>query len=75
MAAPSPIFCLEFQRLKNRYRMAASEYLRMQTAYMEALIKGDADIFASEVNAARQPMEEAKYAILEHQEQHKCGPD
>ena len=72
-AAPTSIVCIEYHRLKDVYRWAVSEYLRMQSAQLESVMQGDGFNFEVQIKAARRVKDEAKYAILTHLEQHCCG--
>ena len=73
MAAPSPIFCVEYQRLKDRFSEAASEYLRLQSAQIAAILNGDPDTFQQQIHEAAMRKDEAKYAVIAHREAHHCG--
>jgi hypothetical protein len=72
MAAPTPKADTEKQRLLQAFTDAVSEYHRMQSAQLEALLRGDAFDFEIEIAKAAQRREQAKYAIIAYQEEH--GP-
>jgi hypothetical protein len=72
-SAPLPFFCAELHRLKNYYRWAVSEYLRLQSAQTAAVINSDPVNFQRELHEAQMRKDEAKYAVLTHVEEHGCG--
>ena len=70
--SPSPAFCAVKQALTAEFTSAVSEYLRMQSAQLESLLNGDGFQFEAEIAAAGARRENAKYAILAHQQSHGC---
>jgi hypothetical protein len=73
-SAPSPIFCLEFHRLKTQYERAVTEFLRKQSGQLAAIINGDDTMtFDEQVHAAGIAKEKAKYVLLAHCKEHGCG--
>ena len=69
--APAPIFCDELHELMDRFRHVAHEYLEIQSAHLAAIAKGKGG-FKKQIEVARRRKEDAKCAILEHQERHGC---
>jgi hypothetical protein len=59
------------QRLSDAYTWAVSEYLRLQTANVAAILNGDKG-FEEEVHKAAHRKDEAKYALIAHREAHHC---
>lgn len=52
---------------------AVSEYHRMQSAQMAALLKGHEDFpFEAQIAEAARARDNAKYAVLAHREEHGC---
>ena len=73
MAAPSPVIaCIEKQRLLRDFARAISEQHRIQSAQVAAVLRGEDFPFEDELAAAAARRENAKYAILAHQENHGC---
>ena len=72
MAAPMPIACIEKQRLLRQFTDALSDYHRMQSAKLEVLLRGDRFDFDAEIAKAAQRREQAKYAVIAHQQEHGC---
>jgi hypothetical protein len=56
----------------DEFMSAVSEYHRMQSAQTESLLKGDGFAFEEEIAKATTRRENAKYAILAHQQGHGC---
>ena len=50
-----------------------SDYLRLQSAHLAAVINGDVETFRAQIHDAGLRKDEAKYAVLTHREQHGCG--
>jgi len=73
MVLPKPIVCIERQRLMQEFAKAVSDYHRMQSAQVAAVLKGADFPFEAELAEAASRRENAKYAILAHQQQHGCG--
>jgi hypothetical protein len=71
-AAPSIILCLEKWKLIKAYEWCVSEYNRMNSAQVAALRNGDGFIFSEQIAHAGLVKEQAKYAILKHEEEHGC---
>jgi hypothetical protein len=72
MAAPMPKACGEKRRLLLAFTDAVSDYHRMQSAQLEALVRGDGFDFEIEIARAAQRRERAKYAVIAHQQEHGC---
>ena len=69
---PAPIFCAERQRLIGQFLKAASEYLQALTEQLKSVTLGNGFGLETEIAAARQRKDEAKYAILKHESEHGC---
>lgn len=69
----APIFCPEKQRLVDAFTHAVSEYLRMESAQMAAVLDGRGFAFEAERREARRQKERAKRAIRVHEQEHGCG--
>jgi len=61
----------ELHELMDRFRHVAHEYLEIQSAHLAAIAKGKGG-FKKQIEVARRRKEDAKCAILEHQERHGC---
>ena len=72
MAAPSPIVCLERERLIREFAGAVSDHHRMQSAQLKAVLNGEDFPFEAEIAETGARRENAKYAILAHRRQHGC---
>lgn len=73
MAAPSPIACIEKEKLLQAFAKAVSDHHRMQSAQLAAVLRGDEEFpFEAEIAAAALARQQAKYAVLAHREQHGC---
>jgi len=70
--SPTPIHCIEKQRLLEDYTAAVSEFNRMHSAQLAAVRKGEDFPFEEQIARAAERRENAKYAILAHQEKHGC---
>ena len=66
------MYCQEKKRLLDEFTAGVSEYLRMESAQITALVRGEDVPFAVELEAARKMKEAAKQAIREHQKRHGC---
>jgi hypothetical protein len=73
MVLPKPIACIEKQRLMREFAKAVSDYHRMQSAQVAAVMRGADFPFEAELAEAAARRENAKYAILAHQQEHGCG--
>lgn len=71
--APAPVFCLELKKLTDAYTWAVSEYLRLQSAQMQAILNGE-EGFEAEITEAAIRKDAAKYAIIGHRYEHGCMP-
>ena len=69
----APAFCHEKQRLIEAFTHAVSEYLRMESAQMAAVLDGRGFAFEAERQQARLLKQRAKRAILLHEQEHGCG--
>ena len=70
--APAPQFCRERHQLVTAFTLAVSEYNRIQSLQMEAIIKGEGSSLDADLAGARKRMDCAKNAVLEHERFHKC---
>ena len=71
-AARSSFVCVEKERLLREFARAVSEYNRMQSAQVAAVLKGVDFPFREEIAKAERRKDEAKYAIIAHQQEHGC---
>jgi hypothetical protein len=71
-AAHSSILCFEKEKLLREFAHAVSEYNRMHSAQLAAVLKDEDFPFGEEIAKAEQRKEEAKYAILAHRQEHGC---
>jgi hypothetical protein len=67
-----PVACIEKKRLLNAFAHAVSEYNRMNSAQALAVMRGEGFQFTQEVAVAGRRMDNAKYAILKHEQEHGC---
>ena len=72
MTAPSPILCIQRERLLREYAKAVSEYHRMHSAELAAVLKGEDFPYEEQIAEASLRREQAKYAILAHRSEHGC---
>ena len=72
MIATAPIACIEKQRLLQAYTAAVAECNRLQSAQVSGLLQDDGFDFEMEIAKAGDRREQAKYAILAHQQEHGC---
>jgi hypothetical protein len=72
MTSPSPISCIEKERLLREFAKAVSEHHRMQSAQTAAVLSGADFPFEEEIARASAQRENAKYAVLLHQQEHGC---
>jgi hypothetical protein len=73
MVAPGSHFaCIEKRRLLKTFADAVSEYNRIQSAQVAAVMNGDGFQFQDELAVAEARRENAKYAVLLHEEEHGC---
>lgn len=73
MVAPGSHFaCIEKRRLLKSFADAVSEYNRIQSAQLAAVLNGDGFQFQAELGEAEARKENAKYAVLIHEEEHGC---
>jgi len=70
--AHSSVLCLHKEKLIREFANAVSEYNRMHSAQLAAVLKGEDFLFADEIAQAEQRKDEAKYAILAHRQEHGC---
>jgi hypothetical protein len=70
--ASSLIACIEKQRLLQEFARAVSEYHRLQSAQVAAVINGEGFLFEEQLADAAIRRDEAKYAVLAHQQAHGC---
>ncbi len=64
--------CIEKERLLLEFSRAVSEYNRIQSAQVAAVRHDGTFPFREELEKAARRREEAKYAVLAHQEEHGC---
>jgi hypothetical protein len=73
MVAPGSHFaCIEKRRLLKTFADAVSEYNRIQSAQLAAVLNGDGFQFQAELAEAEARKENAKYGVLIHEELHGC---
>jgi hypothetical protein len=70
--SPSPLVCIEKQRLLRAFAQAVSEYNRMNTAQVAAVLRGEPVQFQEQIANAGERKDAAKYAILVHEQEHGC---
>ena len=70
--APASSYCGERIRLLDEFVAAVSEYLRVESAGLAALVRGDESDFDAELEVARRRKEAAREAIRAHQWKHGC---
>jgi hypothetical protein len=73
--APAPgsnFACIELRRLQQEFADAVSEHHRIQSAQVAAVMNGEVCPFEKELAEALTRKENAKYAIIAHQEKHGC---
>src|ERR1051325_6637115 len=68
----APVLCMERERLRIAFVAAVSELNRIQTEQVAALSNGELFPFEEGIATALQRRENAKYALIAHQEQHGC---
>jgi hypothetical protein len=71
-AAPTPVLCIERERLVKAFAKAVSDLNRMHTAQIAAIARNEDFRFEEEIAEADRVRENAKYAILQHREGHGC---
>jgi phage-related protein len=71
-AAPSTLVCFEKRKLIKAFEWAVSEYNRMNSAQVAALRNGEGLLFSEQIAAAGLRKDRAKYALIAHEEQHRC---
>jgi hypothetical protein len=71
---PSPCFCEEKYRLLDDFLSAVRELNRLQTQQTQAVIRGDRDFTRFDIlmYGAQERKNVAKYAWIEHVENHHC---
>jgi len=72
LGSPVPIGCIEKWRLLRAFAKAVSDYNRMNSAQLAAVLNGEDFPFEEEIVAAADRKEQAKYAVLAHQMEHGC---
>ena len=70
--SPRPLYCSEKNRLLEEYTRAVSDFLRMQSAKIAALVRGGEVAFEADLEKARKRKHAAKEAIQKHQRKHRC---
>jgi hypothetical protein len=71
-ALANTIACIEKKRLQDAYSHAVSEYNRMNTAEALAVMRGAGFHFTELIAEAAKRKEDAKYALIQHEEEHGC---
>ena len=71
-AIASPLVCIEKKRLQDAFAWAVSEYNRMNTAEALAVMRCEGFRFNEQIAEAARRKDEAKYALLQHEEEHGC---
>jgi hypothetical protein len=71
-ALPCQFVCIEKKRLQDAFAWAVSEYNRMNTAQALALMRGEGFRFNEQIAETAQRKDEAKYAVLKHEQDHGC---
>jgi hypothetical protein len=71
--ATSPPLCAERQRLLKEFMIAVQEQNNLQTDQIKALIDGEGFNLEREIADARERRDQAKYAVMEHEESHGCS--
>jgi hypothetical protein len=72
MAAPVPAACIEKRRLLRAFAAAVSDYNRMHSAQLAAVLRGEDFQFQEEIARAAEEKDRAKYAVMAHREAHGC---
>jgi hypothetical protein len=72
MAAPVPVLCIEKWTLLRAFATAVSNYNRMQSAQLAAVLRGEDFQFQAQIEEAAHERDQLKYAILAHRESHGC---
>ena len=60
------------QKLIAEFTRATSEYLRMESAQLRALVNGDGRQFDREIARARKERDQFRELIMLHQQNHGC---
>ena len=71
-AALCTLACIEKVKLLQEFARTVAEYHRMQTAQLASILKGEDFQFEREIAEAAAHRENAKYAVLAHQQEHGC---
>jgi hypothetical protein len=66
------VACIEKERLMRIFAHAVSEHHRMQSAQVAAVLHGEDFPFEEEIARAAARRENAKYAVIAHQQEHGC---
>ena len=69
---PRPGYCPEKNRQLKEYTRAVSDFLRMESAKVAALVRSDQLAFDAEFGEARKRKDAAKEAIRKQQQEHGC---
>lgn len=72
MAAPCTVVCFYKERLLRAFAHAVSDYNRMHSAQLAAVVRGEDFPFKEEIAQAHLVMEQAKYDVLSHRDEHGC---
>ena len=71
--AAAPQFCTQRQQLLEQFVIAVQEQIDLQNARLKAFIHGEGFPFEREIADARKRRDQAKYAVLAHEESHGCS--
>jgi hypothetical protein len=72
MSIPGPAFCAEKQRLLGEFTIAASDYLKATSQQLKSVALGAGSGFEVEIESAAKRKDEAKRAVLDHENEHGC---
>jgi hypothetical protein len=65
--------CSEKWNLLTEFSSAATDYVRLETVELQAVIMGQPACSDAEIEAARLRKDLAKQAIIDHLKTHHCG--
>jgi len=71
-ASQQPIWCIKKERLMREFAKAVSDYHRMNSAQLAAVLNGQDFPFEAQIAEAGERVQEMKYAILAHRQEHGC---
>ena len=70
--SPAPIYCAEKMRLLDEFVAAVAAFLKVESAKLAAVARGQDSLFEGELTAARKRKNAAKEAIRSHHQEHGC---